>query len=163
MNAPAAARAYLAKLPPAISGAGGHDATLYAACCLVRLGLSDAEAMTLLREYSRRCQPPWKEAELARKLRDARAKAGGQVRTFTKPKPAVRLVWKVERKPVRTAEPTKGQPPSTPRPGGAEVLPRLTPGGDLVIPFDSPARFHWWEKGMTVAQISLEMEREVIS
>jgi hypothetical protein len=26
-------------------------------------------------------------------------------------------------------------------------LPCLTPGGDLVIPFDSPERYHWWKPG----------------
>jgi hypothetical protein len=26
-----------------------------------------------------------------------------------------------------------------------EHLPYLTPGGTLVIPFDSPERYHWWK------------------
>jgi hypothetical protein len=106
------ARAYLDKLPPAISGAGGHAATFAAACWTVRLGLSDIDALALLLEYNRRCQPPWKETELAHKLRDARSKAGGQVRTFAKPKPAVRLVWKLERKAARAAEPLTKQAPT---------------------------------------------------
>jgi len=52
MNILDAARAYLAKLPPAISGTGGHNATYRAACCLVRFGLADGDAMILLRQWN---------------------------------------------------------------------------------------------------------------
>ncbi len=70
-------RAYLAKIPPAVSGQGGSRVTFHAACVLVRdFGLSPADAYPLLVEYSDRCQPPWSEAELRHKLDDA-AKAGG--------------------------------------------------------------------------------------
>jgi hypothetical protein len=139
-----AARAYLAKLPPAISGAGGHDATFRAACWLIRFGLGDMEAMALLREWNgNHCQPPWKEKELAHKLRDARRVAGGERRAFT-PSPAVRVAWKIERK---TPKPTTLiQPVTAPAPA-AEVLPYITPSGNLVIPFSSPAHFHWWKNG----------------
>jgi hypothetical protein len=34
-----------------------------------------------------------------------------------------------------------GQPPTA----AAEHLPYLTPGGTLVIPMDSPERYHWWK------------------
>jgi putative DNA primase/helicase len=75
------ARRYLDKLPPAISGQGGHDATFHAACELFRFGLGDADAMALLREYNARCVPPWSDAELAHKMDDARAKvaADGEI------------------------------------------------------------------------------------
>jgi len=98
-----AAKAYLAKLPPAISGAGGHAATFAAACWTVRLGLSDSDALALLLEYNRRCLPPWTEKELAHKLHDARRVAGGQARTFEQPRPAQRIVWKLAHKPARVA------------------------------------------------------------
>jgi len=59
MNQLETARAYLAKLPPAISGAGGHDATFRAACWLVRRGLAEGDATTLLRQWNgTHCQPP---------------------------------------------------------------------------------------------------------
>jgi len=32
-----------------------------------------------------------------------------------------------------------------PPPVAGERLPYLTPGGSLVIPFDSPERYHWWK------------------
>jgi hypothetical protein len=65
------ARAYVAKCPPAISGAGGHDQTFAVACALVKFGLSPADAWRLLLEYNGRCVPPWTERELQHKLQDA--------------------------------------------------------------------------------------------
>src|SRR4051794_34606203 len=98
MTALDAARAYLTKLPPAISGAGGHGATFRAACCLVRFGLSDEAALSLLREWNQtHCQPRWTEKELVHKLTDARRRVGYPVQALPC-KPAVRVVWKIERK-----------------------------------------------------------------
>jgi hypothetical protein len=65
------ARAYVAKRPPAISGAGGHDQTYAVACALVKFGLSVADAWNLLLEYNARCVPPWTERELQHKLQDS--------------------------------------------------------------------------------------------
>lgn len=39
-----------------------------------------------------------------------------------------------------------------------ERLPHFTPGGTLVIPFDSPERFHWWKGGQSVAATRAEVE-----
>jgi P4 family phage/plasmid primase-like protien len=63
------ARAYLAHVQGAVSGEGGHDATLRAA----RLLLNDfavplEEAWPILCDYNKRCVPPWTEEELRRKL-----------------------------------------------------------------------------------------------
>lgn len=73
----ASARAYVAKIPGAISGQGGHPATFKVACHLV-LGfdLSIAEARPLLHEFNARCQPPWTDKELEHKLSDADKKPG---------------------------------------------------------------------------------------
>src|SRR5262249_30033762 len=38
-----------------------------------------------------------------------------------------------------------------------EKLPHLTPGGDLVIPFDSPERYHWWKSGQSVKETLAEV------
>src|SRR6266498_3795346 len=107
MNNLTAVRAHLAKLPPAISGDGGHSATFRAACECVRLGLSDCDAMLLLGEWNgTHCQPPWSEKELAHKLADARRKTGGGVRRVIRPAPAVRVIWQIHRKiPARTLQP----------------------------------------------------------
>jgi hypothetical protein len=75
VSAPALERArrYLAQMPAAISGSGGHVAAFRAAAVLTRgFKLSVDDATTLLREdYNPRCQPPWTEAELRHKVEDA--------------------------------------------------------------------------------------------
>jgi hypothetical protein len=70
------ARQYLSRVPPAISGSGGHARTLLAAEHLVRgFELDDATAFALLAtEYSPKCQPPWSERELQHKVNEARNK-----------------------------------------------------------------------------------------
>jgi hypothetical protein len=67
------ARAYLAKLPSAVSGQGGHTATYHAAVVLVKgFALDDDSAARLLGEWNQsRCQPPWSGSELRHKLREA--------------------------------------------------------------------------------------------
>lgn len=72
------ARKYLAKLPPAISGSSGHNATFHAACVLVcGFDLNEGDSLALLREYNQACQPPWSERELQHKISQA-LKQGGQ-------------------------------------------------------------------------------------
>lgn len=63
------ARSYLAKMPGAVSGQGGHNATFAAAVTLVRgFALSETDALPLLLEWNAKCIPPWTEAELRHKL-----------------------------------------------------------------------------------------------
>src|SRR5581483_3344208 len=71
------ARKYLAAMPPAISGAGGHNQT-FAAACVVACGfdLGREDALALMREYNARCTPPWSERELEHKV-DQALKTGG--------------------------------------------------------------------------------------
>ena len=86
------ARRYLARLPPAVAGQGGDAQTYRAACVLViDFGLDDADALTLLREWNARCQPPWTEADLRTKLRNARKHGRGEVGRLTAHTP-LRLV-----------------------------------------------------------------------
>jgi hypothetical protein len=66
------ARAYLAQIPGAVSGAGGHNRTFAVACALVHgFALLEYEALALLQEYNQRCQPPWSERELQHKIKSA--------------------------------------------------------------------------------------------
>lgn len=66
------ARRYIAQCPPAISGQGGHNATFHVAAILVHgFALDEADALTLLREFSQRCLPPWSEGELMYKIKSA--------------------------------------------------------------------------------------------
>lgn len=63
---------YVAKCPAAISESGGHNATFTVACALVKgFDLTIDEARPIMREYNGRCQPPWSEAEIEHKLKQA--------------------------------------------------------------------------------------------
>ena len=71
-NPLARARAYLARVEPAISGQQGHTRTLEAALKVADVcGLGEAETLEALREYGARCVPPWSEKELRHKAREA--------------------------------------------------------------------------------------------
>lgn len=71
---------YLRECDPAVQGAGGHNALLWAAqAMVVGFELSDADAIELLwNEYNPRCQPPWDRAnakdarDFERKVAEAR-------------------------------------------------------------------------------------------
>lgn len=64
---------YLAKIPAAVSGQGGHQQTWEAAVVLARgFKLSEEQTFRLLRdEYNQRCEPPWSEKELLHKAQHA--------------------------------------------------------------------------------------------
>ena len=68
------ASAYLAKMPEAISGQGGHNALMAAAGALTVGFLLDDEsaANLLINEYNPRCVPPWTEKEIRHKVADSR-------------------------------------------------------------------------------------------
>lgn len=71
------ARKYVARMEPAISGQGGHDATFAVACRLVLgFGLSEGDARVVLGEYNQRCQPAWSDRELQHKLSQAAKQSG---------------------------------------------------------------------------------------
>jgi hypothetical protein len=68
--------AYLAKMPPAHSGQGGHDQTMEAARVVAwGFDLGEEVAYQILdQHYNPRCQPPWSEKELRHKCHDANTK-----------------------------------------------------------------------------------------
>lgn len=72
------ALSYAEKVPGAVSGQGGHDATYELACKLcVDFGLTNEEAMKVLKVWNETCSPPWTERELEHKIRSAMRKAYG--------------------------------------------------------------------------------------
>jgi hypothetical protein len=76
------ARAYVAKMPPAILGQGGHDATFAVAKVLIHnFALCEAEAWPILLDYNERCEPPWNYGELQHKMSSA-----GKLTRACKPK-----------------------------------------------------------------------------
>lgn len=72
----ARAIAYLAVMPPAIAGSGGHSQTYAAATALVHgFGLDTDRALAILAaEYNPRCSPPWSDRELQHKINQAATK-----------------------------------------------------------------------------------------
>lgn len=71
-------RAYIAKMPPAISGEDGSGQTFHVMCTCFRFGLDESEVRTVGREYNARCVPPWSEAELQHKIEDAYAEVSSR-------------------------------------------------------------------------------------
>lgn len=71
----ARARAYVATMPPAIAGSGGHNATFAVARKLVQdFALPEHEAWAILVEYNlSSCQPAWTERELRHKFESAKS------------------------------------------------------------------------------------------
>jgi len=68
----ARAAAYLEKCEPAISGSGGHTRTfLIAQKMVLGFELDEGTAFRLMQSWNARCQPPWSERELRRKIREA--------------------------------------------------------------------------------------------
>lgn len=67
------ARGYVAKMPPPISGQGGHLATYNAALALVKgFALDEAAAADVLSEWNQsHCEPPWSTSELRHKIQSA--------------------------------------------------------------------------------------------
>lgn len=105
------ARRYLATCPPAISGAGGHSQTYSVAVALTHgFQLPRNEALTLMREYSAGCQPPWSERELNHKIDEAIRKPHD--------KPAGFLL---------TNDTTPGRRPSCVSPSGKFIVQRTAP------------------------------------
>lgn len=72
------ARLYIAKMPPAISGSGGHDRTYAVAAVLVHgFALDHDNALSLLREWNQtHCEPKWTDHELIHKIETVRPAAG---------------------------------------------------------------------------------------
>ena len=67
------ARTFLARVEPAISGQHGDLRTFRICCRMVRgFALSDDEALSLLRDWNARCEPPWSDEDLLAKLQHAR-------------------------------------------------------------------------------------------
>jgi hypothetical protein len=63
---------YMEHVDPAVSGQGGHSSALWAASVLVwGFALSEADAWPFAIAYNSRCEPPWNERELRRKLSQA--------------------------------------------------------------------------------------------
>jgi hypothetical protein len=67
------ARRYLERIEPAIEGQHGDLHTFRVCCRVVRgFALSNDDALTALKDWNSRCEPPWSERELGDKINRAR-------------------------------------------------------------------------------------------
>lgn len=62
------AAAYLEKTPPAVEGQAGSIQTMHAAGVLKGFAIPQDAAFDLLEVWNRRCEPPWSESDLLRKI-----------------------------------------------------------------------------------------------
>ena len=82
MDAITRAQKHIDTLELAVSGSGGHAATFRACRILVNdYNLSLDEAWPILLSFNARCEPPWNEKELRRKLEDAARRPKGNYGT----------------------------------------------------------------------------------
>jgi hypothetical protein len=95
---------YVAAMPPAVTGQGGHD-SLYRVAVALRHGfdLTEEEAWPILLEYNERCTPLWSESELKHKLAEGgnpsrQSRPQGHLRTGHHTPPA---------KPAKPAKPLR--------------------------------------------------------
>jgi replicative DNA helicase len=107
---------YVEKMPSAISGENGHARTYHVACVLVKgFELSSDQAMSILKEFNARCDPPWLDYELQHKLDDAQ-KASGQSGYLRNAKPerwesvAVPEYREPKAKPKQVEKPERSKP-----------------------------------------------------
>ncbi len=71
------ARKYVARIPGAVSGSSGHNATFHVACQLVKgFALPSDQAFAVLSEWNATCDPPWSEHELQHKIESASKEPG---------------------------------------------------------------------------------------
>lgn len=71
------ARRYLAKIDGAVTGQRGGTHTFVVAQRLVHgFALDDASAFDLMKEWNAKCEPPWNDYGLKRKIREARRVGG---------------------------------------------------------------------------------------
>lgn len=82
------ARAYAAKIAPAISGQQGHTAMVVAAGKVIHgFDLSVSDTVHVMSEYNARCVPPFSDAEFTRKIDEADAKSWDKPRGHLRDEP----------------------------------------------------------------------------
>ena len=70
------AEAYVSRIPGAVSGQSGHDATFSVACKLVKgFSLGYDDAMAIISDWNATCLPPWEDRDIERKIQEAISKS----------------------------------------------------------------------------------------
>ncbi|QDV41415.1 hypothetical protein Enr13x_12540 [Stieleria neptunia] len=61
---------YVDRIDGAIEGQSGSSQTLKVACVIARFGLDESLGWPIMQTFNQRCQPPWDEKDLRRKLQE---------------------------------------------------------------------------------------------
>lgn len=78
--------AYVAKIPAAVAGSGGHDQTFKALAAIQRnFDLDDSAFQQVADAYNAICSPPWSTRDLAHKIKDVRARVACESKPDEKP------------------------------------------------------------------------------
>ena len=129
---------WLAKVPPAISGSGGHSQTYTAAVGLVHgFGLSDTDAFTLLSDWNRSCQPPWQDRELLHKIRQANEKSHSKPRGHLANSSASSPAEPLDLTRVRFSRPKPVEPPRVPEGSVEPSAPSNPPAAPIPASHDA--------------------------
>lgn len=131
--------AYLAQCPPAVSGQGGHNTT-FAVVRAVFDGfdLGRAEALDLLADWNRRCQPPWSDEELNRKVDQCEKVPYGKPRGWLLQEDSPSYTW-----PSATASAPPGGPGGAGGPGGGASPSAPGTGGEDIESLELPPPLPW--------------------
>ena len=165
------AMAYLEKLPDAIEGSGGHNATLRAACECIRFGLSGSEIQEAMGWFNdNRCRPKWSAKELAHKIESAQSKAiqgeramnqafNGKGRTFmpsNKPLP--------NKKPGQSPDPLRRIYDTKPFDAVAwaqkMIADKIDFTTDEMVTLSGPAAADAWRKWAGIEQKAIDQDEE---
>lgn len=139
------ARRYIAAMPEAISGSGGHGATWSVAVALARgFALSeDATFRLLWNEYNPRCQPAWTERALRHKAKQAQSARVPLGYLLDEERPE----WRPSRPRPEMPPPDywddgRDEGPTWEPPSGVHAIAR-EPGDDPVEPVQKTAAEKW--------------------
>lgn len=92
---------YVAKMPPAISGSGGHNATLDVVRVCKGFGLDEDQTLDVLHDYNECCQPAWSERELIHKAKQLPLLRASEGYILDRDQP-----WEPQRQAARAAMPS---------------------------------------------------------
>jgi hypothetical protein len=71
------AREWLLRQDPAIQGQGGDNHTFVCCCVVHDFDLTEDQAFAVLQDWNARCEPPWVDADLRKKIQNANRYAEG--------------------------------------------------------------------------------------
>jgi len=120
------AQKYVAKMPAAVAGSGGHNVTFHVACVLLQgFDLPRGEARQILDEFNARCEPPWSDREIEHKLNQADKMSGLETREGMQPRGC--MARETERDDGSRVDVPPSRAPAAPLPMTPPARPEFAP------------------------------------